>query len=387
MAEDVSSVGQLDSADTDHGDVARPKESRRDPVMLRERLGVWLQGVQGADAVIEDLRIPSANGMSSETILFDARWSGQLHRLVARVAPLPESDPVFATYDLDRQYAVMKRVAESTGVPVPALFWSEPDPGPLGSPFFVMERVDGLIPPDVMPYTFGSWVTEASDDERALLERGAVQTIAAIHETPVSGDLLEAPGDGETPLRAHVRRLRAFYAWAGDGHPRSSLIERAFRWLDDNLPTEGEPALSWGDARIGNMIFDEFRPVAVLDWEMACLGPRELDVGWLIFLHRFFQDIAEMAGLPGLPDFLERARVAEIYREATGYELRDLDFYITYASIIHAVIMYRIQIRAITFGHAALPDDPDDMIMHRATVDAMLAGTYWADKDAGGNGS
>ncbi|WP_253660518.1 phosphotransferase family protein [Williamsia maris] len=355
--------------------------------MLRERLGVWLTGVQGADAMIEDLRIPSANGMSSETILFDARWSGQVHRLVARVAPLAESDPVFATYDLDRQYAVMRRVAETTEVPVPALFWSEPDPGPLGSPFFVMERIDGVIPPDVMPYTFGSWVTEASDDDRALLERSAVETIAAIHATPVDDDLLEAPGDGETPLRAHVRRLRSFYEWAGDGHPRSPLIERAFGWLDDNIPAESAAALSWGDARIGNMIFDEFRPVAVLDWEMACLGPRELDLGWTIFLHRFFQDITEMAGLPGLPHFLGRARVAEIYREATGYEVRDLDFYITYASIIHAVIMYRIQIRAIAFGHATVPDDPDDMIMHRATVDAMIAGTYWADEDDEGSGS
>ncbi|MBJ7290089.1 phosphotransferase family protein [Williamsia sp.] len=383
MADGVSSVEHRDAADADHGDVARPKESQRDPVMLRERLGVWLQGVQGADAVIEDLQIPSANGMSSETILFDARWSGQVHRLVARVAPLAESDPVFATYDLDRQYAVMKRVAETTEVPVPALYWSEPDPGPLGSPFFVMERIDGVIPPDVMPYTFGSWVTEASDDELALLERSAVETIAAIHAAPVDDDLLEAPGDGETPLRAHVRRLQEFYEWAGAGHPRSPLIERAFEWIDDNLPAESDPALSWGDARIGNMIFADFRPVAVLDWEMACLGPRELDLGWTIFLHRFFQDITEMAGLPGLPDLLGRARVAEIYRQATGYEVQDLDFYITYASIIHAVIMYRIQIRAITFGHATVPDDPDDMIMHRATVDAMLAGTYWADKDVG----
>ncbi|GGF32902.1 phosphotransferase family protein [Williamsia phyllosphaerae] len=387
MAEGISPAEQRHGADAGHGDVARPTESQRDPVMLRDRLGVWLQEVQGADAVIEDLQIPSANGMSSETLLFDARWSGQVHRLVARVAPLAESDPVFATYDLDRQYAVMRRVSETTEVPVPTLFWSEPDPGPLGSPFFVMARIDGVIPPDVMPYTFGSWVTEASDDDRAVLERSAVETIAAIHATPVDGDLLEAPAEGETPLRAHVRRLRTFYEWACDGHPRSPLIERAFRWIDDNVPVESDPALSWGDARIGNIVFGEFRPVAVLDWEMACLGPRELDLGWAIFLHRFFQDITEMAGLPGLPDFLRPARVTEIYREATGYEVRDLDFYITYASIIHAVIMYRIQIRAITFGHATVPDDPDDMIMHRATVDALIAGTYWTDKNLGSSGS
>ena len=51
-----------------------------------------------------------------------------------------------------------------------------------------------------------------------------------------------------------------------------------------------------GDARIGNVLYEGFTPVAVLDWEMAALGPRGLDLGWLVFLHAFFQMIARAAG-------------------------------------------------------------------------------------------
>ena len=76
--------------------------------------------------------------------------------------------------------------------------------------------------------------------------------------------------------------------------------------------------LCWGDSRIGNVMYQDFAPVAVLDWEMATLGPREMDLGWMAFLHRFFEDIAGLANLPGLPDFLRLPDLAQTYAEITG---------------------------------------------------------------------
>ncbi len=135
--------------------------------------------------------------------------------------------------------------------------------------------------------------------------------------------------------------------------------------------------LCWGDSRIGNVIYRDFEPAAVLDWEMATLGPRELDLGWMIFQHRFFEDLAAMAGLPGMPDFLRREDVAEAYGSLSGHQVADLDFYIVYAALRHAVIMFRVQSRAVAFGQAEFPDNPDEMILHHKTLEAMLDGTYW----------
>ncbi|AVL99897.1 phosphotransferase family protein [Gordonia iterans] len=358
-------------------EIARPSESQRDPVYLCERLDSWLKSTVGDDAEVTEVQLPSANGMSSETLLADARWGGEDHALVVRVAPLDASNPIFPSYDLDWQFNLIKHVAESTDVPVPQLFWSETSSDALGAPFFVMARVDGRVPPDVMPYTFGSWVTEATAEERDAMVRNTVGVLARIHATPLDGAPLALPNDGETPLRAHLRRLREFYDWASARRTGSPLIERAFAHVEARLPEESEPVLSWGDARIGNVMYDGFEPVAVLDWEMATVGPRELDLAWMVFLHRFFQDITELAGLGGLPDFLTREQVAAEYSAVTGYHPRDLDFYTLYAALIHAAVMYRVQTRAIAFGQAAEPDDPDDMIMHRTTLEAMLAGTYW----------
>jgi len=161
------------------------------------------------------------------------------------------------------------------------------------------------------------------------------------------------------------------------GGPRVPIIERGLTWLERHWPAKpGPDVLCWGDARIGNIIYDEFTPVAVLDWEMAALGPRELDVSWFLFLHRFFQDIAEFFELPGLPGFLRRSEVERSYTEFTGHQLRDMDFYLVYAALRHAIIMARIKHRMIHFGEDEVPADPDDYVLHRASLDQLLAGSY-----------
>lgn len=346
-------------------ELARPSDSLRDPETLRDRIHAWLSA-RVADPVIDEVHPPTGNGMSSETILFDATWDGSSRSLVMRVAPLAAAQPVFPSYDMEMQSAVLRAAAPY--VPTPAVYWTEPDPAHLGAPFFVMQRVDGLIPPDVMPYNFGSWVTEATDAQRELLESSTVRMLAALHAAPVSA--FDCLGPSDDALRRHVAGQREYYEWVVAGGPRSPLIDRCFGQL--TLPAVSRTVVSWGDARIGNVVYRDFQPVAVLDWEMASFGPPELDLGWMIFLHKFFEDIAAPAGLPGLPDFFRRDRVAARYAEASGYEPRDLDFFVLYAALRHAIVMFRVQSRAIHFGQAQPPDDPDDMILHRRALEAML---------------
>ncbi|GED97158.1 phosphotransferase family protein [Gordonia crocea] len=358
-------------------ELARPSASRLDAEAIIPALTDWLTTRAGTPTVITALHPPDGNGMSSETVLVDAEWGGQPHHLVARVAPSPDSDPVFAGYDLDNQFRLMAHVADTTAVPIPPLYWSEPSPDVIGHPFIVMGRVDGQIPPDVLPYTFESWLTAADEADRQRLQRETIAALAAIHAAPIPTELVEPPAAGETALGAQVRRLDEFYRWTTRDHAGSPLLERALRWAHDTMPDTDDEVLIWGDARIGNVIYQDFRPVAILDWEMAGRAPRELDVAWGIALHRFFQDIAELAGLPGLPTFWRRSEVEAAYAEASGVGLRDMDFYIAYATLYYSIILFRVQCRAVDFGQAPEPADPDDKILNRATLTAMIEGTYW----------
>jgi len=365
--------------------MAAPEEMQRttrDYDVMRADLQRWIQGrfPDGTEPQITSFDVPSKNGMSSETILFDVAAAGETLSCVARVAPDVSAVPVFPTYDLERQYRVMSMVASRSDVPVPPLRWLELDPARLGAPFLVMDRVDGEIPPDVLPYNFGSWLSEATPAEQQRLQQSTVLAIAALHDIDAAAQdlvFLELDGSSPSALRRHVDEQRAYYQWTSRD-VRCPLLERSFAWLDDHWPEhESEPALSWGDARIGNVIYRDFTPAALLDWEMAALGPRELDLGWLVFLHCFFEDIAQSAGLPGMPHFLRPDDVATTYEAATGHTPRDLEFYLMYAALRHGIVMSRVAHRRIHFGEAEMPDDPDDLVMHRAAIESMLAGTYW----------
>ncbi|MBA0126972.1 phosphotransferase family protein [Haloechinothrix sp. YIM 98757] len=364
--------------------IERPRTSTRDYAVLRTNLESWLATKlpAGSEPAISGLEVPPGNGMSSETVTFDLTMSeggGRRTSLscVARMAPLDSAMPVFPRYELDRQFRVMRLVGERTGVPVPRALWFEAEPDALGSPLFVMEHVDGAVPADVMPYNFEGWLLDAAPADRQRLQAATVEVLAGVHSlTPANADLafLEFDRAGPTALHRHVAELRAYYEWVAR-QCRHPLIERGFTWLDRHWPEPvGEPVLVWGDARIGNILYRDFRPVGVLDWEMAAVGPRELDLGWLIYHHRFFEELAGMAGLDGMPGFLTASDVTDTYEALTGHTVTDLGFYIVYAALRSAVVMARVAHRQAYFGEREFPDDPDDVFYNRPGLEAMLAG-------------
>ena len=358
----------------------RPRTTTRDPEELAHRLTAWLDTrLPGAKAV--DITVPASNGMSSETLLFDIDHpEPPLRACALRLAADPAAYTVFPVYDMPRQFRTMRLVADRTDLPVPEVRWLEEDPGPLGAPFFVMERVAGRVPPDVMPYTYeGNWLHAATDAERERLEAASVGLIARLHDQvpPPEAEFLALPGEGDA-LSRHVASQRAYYDWVVDGLARSPLIESAFDRLTELWPSDpGETVLNWGDARIGNVVYDGFDPVAVLDWEMAAPAPREVDLGWTVYLHRFFQDLTAAFGQPGLPEFFRRDRVEARYTELTGHTPRDMDFYTLYAALRHAIVMLRVAYRQVHFGETAVPADPDTLILHHGSLRAMVQGSYW----------
>jgi aminoglycoside phosphotransferase (APT) family kinase protein len=75
--------------------------------------------------------------------------------------------------------------------------------------------------------------------------------------------------------------------------------------------------------------------------------------------------------------FLRAADVAAHYEKLTGYRPRELGWFECYAALRHAIIMARITSRMVRFGATQFPADPDDAIPHRASLEAMLDGSYW----------
>lgn len=368
--------------------VDRLQRSSRDMSDVPAALSQWLSTV--LPNTTPEITVESgvdANGMSSETILLRGRWlqagNPVEHNWVARVAPAEADIPVFKHYRLDHQHEVMRLVGELTDVAVPTVRWLESTGHVLGRPFFLMDRVDGVVPPDVMPYTFGgNWLFDAAPEQQRQLQDRTVEVLAKLHSIPnaqqVFGFLQDVDPPGETALHRHFGWLKEWYAFSVPDIGSSPLVERALAWLEERFPHDvaaTEPVLAWGDSRIGNVIYQDFTPAAVLDWEMATVGPREFDVAWISFAHMVFQELSKLAGLPGMPDFLCEDDVRATYKRLTGVELGDLAWFYVYSAVVWCCVFMRTGARRVHFGEIERPDDVESLFYHASLLKRLIGET------------
>lgn len=351
-------------------------------------LTTWFTSLLGPGSApeIAGLDANATNGMSSSTLLFDLTWhsaGGSHHaQLVARIAPDPGGVPVFPHYDLDAQYATIESVAEHSTVRVPQLRWFEPTGEVLGQPFFVMDRVVGQVPPDMLPYTFGdNWLFDATRAQRQHLQATTIDSLVQLHaidNTQTRFNALAGAGAPDGWLRRHLTRTQAWYDWSvADNAVRSPLMEAALAKLHATFPHHDDaPVVSWGDARIGNVLYDDFEPAALLDWEMADLGPRELDVIWLAYSHRVFQDLAVGLDLPGLPDFLTFDEVVNTYQTQSGHHLNDLPWHLLYAAFRWGCAFLRTGAREAHLNQVPYAEDGDTYLHNRTSLSALVEGTF-----------
>ncbi len=332
-----------------------PAPRERDFEQTRKQLESWLTTrLPAAEELhVSSLSGPATTGFSSDTLLFDAcyREDGAERRLelVARLEPTGFG--VFPEYDVALQARVMQAVARA-GVAVPHVHWLENSHGPLDVPFYVMERVEGRIPPDNPPYHMGGWMTEIEPAERASIWWSGLESMAAIHRCDWRGlglaDLVP-PAALDDPLGAQLDSWRRYLDWTHAWRQRPQPVpERAFEWLVAQRPQAPQPlGLCWGDARIGNMIFRDGRCVAVLDWEMATLGNPEQDLAWFLYLDAHHSEGVEAERLPGFPG---REETVARYEQSLGRPVEHLEYYEIFAAFRFAAIMIRVGQQLIHYG-------------------------------------
>ncbi len=295
-------------------------------------------------------------GIANETVLVDTGPAGP--GFVVRLPPL---DPTFPEYDLGPQAQVQNALAAS-GVPAPSPALVVDDERWIGSPFLAMPLLAGDIPGPVP--VFDSYVSEAGPAGQRLLADGLLDTVAAVHavawEPYGLGGLLPGPR-----LRDAVERWTAYVEWSSAGEPLPALVS-ALDWCARHVPAERDPVLLWGDVRLGNLVFDDERRVAgVLDWDLAAIGPREMDLGWHFGLEFMMEELfgRRVRGFPGPTDSLAR------YEDRTGYEVRDLAWHEVFALVRALAINDRHQRIA---GDPRRVDNPMGPIL-LARLDAVAA--------------
>jgi len=316
---------------------------QRDPAATARRLEEWLSAGAGLERVqVDDITIPGTTGWSNETILFDARWRDggavEGHELVARIAPAEYS--VFPDDTFTMQYEIMRTLGERSDVPIAPVHWFEASTEWFGQPFWIMTRVAGDIPADTPPYARTGWLHEASpaDQERAWWS--GVEALASVHRVDpalLEGTGLDRPVD---PSAAQLDLYERFLIWAEEDQqfPLARQALDVLRRSAPDAPAQG-PALTWGDARMSNLIYRDFEVAAVLDWEMAAICDPLLDLGWWLFADHALTIGSDCERLPGFPS---SAATADRWSELTGRSTDALGWFELLAGLRFTVIMLRM---------------------------------------------
>jgi aminoglycoside phosphotransferase (APT) family kinase protein len=328
-----------------------PVAGQRDPAQVKDVLEGWMASKMPDATKVEitDLVVPQSSGFSNETFLLDARWleadgTPTEARLVLRSQPalhhlFPEIDIIA------QQYTTMRQLGLHSDVPVPVTRWAESDPSVLGGQFFVMDRLDGLVPGDSPPYTQEGFVFDMDPATRTEWHRNAITALVGVSEVDwrAAGlDYLDKAHHG--PLGPEQRKgyFALYKDFATKGEPHV-VVDPVWEWLLANWPDDGEHIeLCWGDARPANQMFDDDgNVIAIFDWEMVSLGNAESDLGWYLFLQRFHTD-GTGAGVPLPEGMLTRDEIIAEWEGHVGRPATHVDFYERLGGFHFTLVMMKI---------------------------------------------
>lgn len=294
---------------------------------------------QGTEVSIHNLELPVGAGSSNETILFDAQWSEGGKRvqkgMVLRIGPADFQ--LFMDPRMHDQYRLLKALHDIGKVKVAKPLLFDDSGAPFGQPYIVMERFYGKVPVSFPPYNSGGFLFDATPAQRRIAWETAVDQLAEVAKTPREAVAFLAETDGDGSFEEHIAWWHRMARWAKVDH--LPAIAELREWLDANRPVDAPPGLSWGDARIGNMMFgDDFALTGVMDWEQMSLGGALVDIGWWLWFDRFHSDTLGFTRLEGLGD---RAETIARWENATGIKVTHLDWYELFAGYKVAIITAR----------------------------------------------
>lgn len=318
-----------------------------------QRLAAHLQALGMGQETLRIQRL--TGGLSNPTF----RLAYGKHRLVLRTRPA--GGPTLDAQTIAREHRVMAALAV-TVVPVPEMVHHCDDASIIGTPFFLMDHVDGRVFTD--PSLPG-----LAPAARTALYREVARVLAALHD--VDPDALGLSDFGRRDNYFGVQIAHWTQQYRGNVGTPVAAMEALIKWLPGNVPDDGRTRIIHGDYSIENLIFHptEARVLAIVDWEFSTLGHPYADLAH----HALAWHVAAQSG-PGL---------AGRDLDALGIPTEDafVNTYLTHRQadpIVHwdAYLAYSFFCKAARLQAAAGAAAPQQMAVASAQV-ASLAEMGW----------
>ncbi|MTD09981.1 phosphotransferase [Acinetobacter sp. YIM 103518] len=256
----------------------------------------------------------------------------------------PTGTKAKSAHDMSREYYVQRALAEYYPV-VPEMVLLCQDESVIGCDFYVMKRIEGIIPRANLP-------KEINFDELQTRElcTNFIDKLIELHQVPYEGTDLEKLGKGDGYCQRQVDGWDSRYEKAKTINVPSFKYVR--QWLKDHVPSDSKTCVIHNDWRFDNVILDPENPskiIGVLDWEMATLGDPLMDLGSSLAYWVEESDNAIFKATRRQPTHLKgmftRAEVVEYYLNKTGLKTDNWTFYEVFGIFRLAVIAQQIYYR------------------------------------------
>ncbi|MGH2662952.1 MAG: phosphotransferase family protein [Actinomycetota bacterium] len=261
----------------------------------------------------------------------------------------PLGNVLSTAHDMHREWRAISALSP-TAVPVPDPVAFCDSDEILGAPFYVMGYVQGHVLRDR-----DSVLRSLPESARYQCAKSLVDVLATLHSLDA-----DAVGLGDHGRREHyvLRQLHRWYRQWNDSRIRElQLLDQLYRRLVELVPAQRTATIVHGDYRLDNAIVDGAGTVqAVLDWELSTLGDPLADVASLLAQWR---GPAAPTDVPGFPPPSE---VVRLYRERSGRNLQDIEFYVAFCHWRLACILEGVyaRYRAKVMGEEDV--DPDTFV-------------------------
>lgn len=278
------------------------------------------QSDAGDDVEITNVRNVGENaGASSGSLIFDAAFGGgdNMYYLV-KFDPKSAMAP-FHQYDMGAQFKIQQAL-QASGVSTPHPRWVDVTGEHLGAPGYVMDFVEAESPA-ASAYTNGL-MADASPAERTAMTHEAVSALAAMHEVDHAAqglDFLNARAVGDTSIDREINWILDMVHY---NEMHDDRIHNAAGRLKTRQPKDVADVLIHGDSKFDNFLFVDGKVVGIIDFENSTIAPREHDLAYNVFTSECMS-----WGLERPDGFLSPNEMCAVYEKASGYQIRDWDYY------------------------------------------------------------
>ena len=250
-----------------------------------------------------------------------------------------------SAHDMGREYAILKALRPHFPYCPEPLVYTE-DPSVMGCPFYVMERIDGII----LRKELHEGLTMAPEQFNALCRR-LVEVHHELHALDYKAIGLENFGKPQGYVQRQVTGWCGRYRDART--PDAPDFETVMAWLTDHMPPDDKtPALIHNDFKLDNVVLDKNDPsriIGVLDWEMATIGDPRMDLGnsmaYWVQADDPEEDQLRRMMPTAHPGALTRKEIVDYYRQLSGRDMSGFDYYYCFGLFRLAVIAQQIYYR------------------------------------------